>query len=48
MLGQYEQSFDEWAEAYRIAYELGGEREACIAGPMQALALLFLDPRGRG
>jgi predicted ATPase/class 3 adenylate cyclase len=44
MLGQYQRSSDEWAEAYRIAYKIGGEREQCIAGLMRALALLFLDP----
>jgi tetratricopeptide (TPR) repeat protein len=45
MLGQYEQSLDECAEAHRIATEIGGRREICIAALMQALALIFLDPR---
>jgi predicted ATPase/class 3 adenylate cyclase len=44
MLGQYQQSSDEWAEAHRIATEIGAVREMCIAAIMQALALLFLDP----
>jgi tetratricopeptide (TPR) repeat protein len=44
MLGQYEQSLDECAEAHRIATEIGGRREICIAALMQALALIFLDP----
>jgi tetratricopeptide (TPR) repeat protein len=44
MLGEYEQSLDEWADAYRISAEIGAEREMCIAGVMQALALIFLDP----
>ena len=44
MLGQYEQSLDECAEAHRIAAEIGARREICIAALMQALALIFLDP----
>ena len=44
MLGEYAESLDEFAEAYRIAAEIGAEREICIAGFMQALALIFLDP----
>ena len=44
MLGQYEQSLDECAEAHRIAAEIAGRREICIAALMQALALIFLDP----
>jgi predicted ATPase len=44
MLGQYQRSCDEWAEAHRIAAEIGAARERCVAGFMQALALLFLDP----
>ncbi|HUY72345.1 MAG TPA: tetratricopeptide repeat protein, partial [Gaiellaceae bacterium] len=44
MLGQYEQSLDEWAQAHRIAAEIGAQREKCITGFAQALALIFLDP----
>ena len=44
MLGQYEQSLDEWARAHRIATVIGAEREKCITGFSQALALIFLDP----
>jgi tetratricopeptide (TPR) repeat protein len=45
MLGEFERSRDECAEAYRIAAELGAERELCVAGLFEALALLFLDPQ---
>jgi predicted ATPase/class 3 adenylate cyclase len=44
MLGEFERSRDEWAEAYRIAEELGADRELCVAGLCEALALLMLDP----
>lgn len=44
MLGLYEQSLDEWARAYRIAEEIRAERELCLTGFLQALALIFLDP----
>lgn len=44
MLGQYERSLDDWAEAHRIATQIGAERETCIAAFTQALALIFLDP----
>jgi tetratricopeptide (TPR) repeat protein len=44
MLGRYEQSLDECAQAHRIAAEIGAQREICIAGLMQALALIFVDP----
>ena len=44
MVGQYEQSLGESAEAHRIAAEIGSSREICIAAGMQALALIFLDP----
>ena len=44
MLGQYKQSLDECAQAHRIATEIGAQREICVAGLMQALALIFLDP----
>ncbi|HST24808.1 MAG TPA: adenylate/guanylate cyclase domain-containing protein [Gaiellaceae bacterium] len=44
MLGEYERSRDEWAEAHRIAGELGARRELCVAGLAEALALLFIDP----
>jgi predicted ATPase/class 3 adenylate cyclase len=44
MLGQHQRSLDEWAEAYRLAAEIGAEREMCLAGITQALALLFIDP----
>jgi predicted ATPase/class 3 adenylate cyclase len=44
MLGQFQQSSDEWAEAYRIATGIGAERELCISGLCQAFAMLLLDP----
>jgi len=44
MLGQYPRSHEEFAQAHGIATEIGAEREICIAGVMQALALIFLDP----
>jgi predicted ATPase/class 3 adenylate cyclase len=45
VLGRYERSHNEWAEAYRIAAEIGADRELCVSAFMDALALLFLDPR---
>ena len=45
MLGSFEQARDEWAEAHRIARELEAERELCVAGFAEALALLILDPQ---
>jgi predicted ATPase/class 3 adenylate cyclase len=44
MLGQYEQSLDEFARAHRIAAEIEAQREICITASIQALALIFLDP----
>jgi predicted ATPase/class 3 adenylate cyclase len=44
MLGDYQRSFDEFAEARRMASALGAQRELCVSGFMGALALLFLDP----
>jgi len=44
MSGQFERSRGEWAEAYRIAGDLGAGRELCLGAFAQALALLMLDP----
>ncbi|MGZ4414445.1 MAG: tetratricopeptide repeat protein [Gaiellaceae bacterium] len=44
MSGQFERSRGEWAEAYRIAEDLGAGRELCLGAFVQALALLMLDP----
>jgi predicted ATPase/class 3 adenylate cyclase len=45
MLGRYQRSLDEWTEAHRIASEIGAERELCVTGLAEALALIFLDPQ---
>jgi len=44
MSGQFERSRGEWAEAYRIAGDLGAGRELCLGAFAQALALLMLEP----
>jgi predicted ATPase len=43
VLGQFERANDEWAEAYRIAAELGADRELCIGALVQGLGLLGFD-----
>jgi len=42
-LGQFERSDEEWAEAYRIATEVGAEREQCVAAITVALGLIGSD-----
>jgi tetratricopeptide (TPR) repeat protein len=39
MLGQFERSNDEWAEAYRIAAELEADRELCLGAFVQGLGV---------
>jgi len=43
VLGQFERANDEWAEAYRIAADIGAERELCILAFSRGLGLLGLD-----
>ena len=43
ILGQFERADDEWVEAYRIALELGADRELCISAFCRALSLLGSD-----
>ncbi len=43
ILGQLEQSKDEYTEAYRIATELDADRERCVAAFCGALAMIGLD-----
>jgi predicted ATPase len=43
MVGEFERANAEWAEAYRIASEIGAAREQCLAAMSQGLALLFVD-----
>ena len=43
MLGQLERSKEEHSEAYRIATELGADRERCVAAFLGAIALIGLD-----
>jgi len=43
VLGQFERANEEWAEAYRIAADLGAERELCVIGLSRGLGLLGLD-----
>jgi predicted ATPase len=42
-LGQFERANEEWAEAYRIAAELGADRELCLAACLQGVGLLGFD-----
>lgn len=42
-LGQFERANAEWAEAYRIAAELGVDRELCIAALLQGIGLLGFE-----
>ncbi len=39
MLGQFERSNDEWAEAYRIATALEADREVCLGAFLQGLCV---------
>jgi predicted ATPase len=43
VLGQFERANDEWAEAYRIAAELGADRELCIGAFLQGFGLHRFD-----
>ncbi|SRR6266571_110053 len=43
VLGQFERTNDEWAEAYRIAAELEADRELCLGAFVQGLGLLGFD-----
>jgi predicted ATPase/class 3 adenylate cyclase len=43
MLGENERMNEEWGDAYRIATELGAEREACIAAWSYGFGLLGFD-----
>jgi predicted ATPase/class 3 adenylate cyclase len=43
VLGQFERSNDEWAEAYRIAAEVGADRELCVGAFCVGFGLLAFD-----
>jgi hypothetical protein len=43
ILGQFDRADEEWAEAYRIASELGCDRELCVSAFSRALSLLSVD-----
>jgi predicted ATPase len=43
VLGQFERANEEWAEAYRVAAELGADRELCLAACLQGVGLLGFD-----
>ena len=43
ILGQFERADEEWVEAYRIASELGADRELCVSAFCRALSLLGSD-----
>ena len=43
VMGQFERAIDECAEAYRIAAELGAERELCIIAFTRGIALIGFD-----
>src|SRR5205823_2623281 len=43
MLGELDRANDEQAEAYRIAAELGADREFCVAAFLGAIALIGSD-----
>ena len=43
ILGQFERADEEWVEAYRIAAELGADRELCVSAFCRALSLLGSD-----
>jgi predicted ATPase/class 3 adenylate cyclase len=42
-VGQFERANDEWAEAYRIATEVGAERELCVSAWAGAVGLIGFD-----
>jgi predicted ATPase len=43
VLGQFERANEEWAEAYRVAAEVGADRELCLAACLQGVGLLGFD-----
>jgi hypothetical protein len=43
VLGELERANEEWAEAYRVAAELGADRELCLAACLQGVGLLGFD-----
>jgi tetratricopeptide (TPR) repeat protein len=43
VLGQFDRANDEWAEAYRIAVGLGGDRELCIGALLAGFGLFRFD-----
>ena len=43
VLGQFERAIDECAEAYRIAVELGTDRELCVFAFIRAIGLIGFD-----
>jgi predicted ATPase len=47
VFGQFEKANEEWAEAYRIAFELEADRELCLAAMSWGFGLLAMDvPKG--
>ena len=44
ILGNSGQADEEWAEAYRIAADVGADRELCVSAFSRALSLLGTDP----
>jgi predicted ATPase/class 3 adenylate cyclase len=42
-LGQFERSNREWAEAHRIAAEVGAERELCVSAWLGAIGMIGFD-----
>ncbi|HZU19800.1 MAG TPA: adenylate/guanylate cyclase domain-containing protein [Gaiellaceae bacterium] len=42
-VGQFDRANDEWAEAYRIATEVGAERELCVSAWAWAVGLIGFD-----
>jgi tetratricopeptide (TPR) repeat protein len=44
ILGNSGQADEEWAEAYRIASDVGADRELCVSAFSRALSLLGTDP----
>jgi tetratricopeptide (TPR) repeat protein len=42
-LGEFERSNGEWAEAYRMAAEVGAERELCVSASLGAIGMIGFD-----
>ena len=42
-LGQFERANDEWADGYRIAAEIGAERQLCVTAWLGAIGLIGFD-----